>query len=493
MTMDRRGQQARLLAAAVPALLALFPANVSANAGPFVVWSPGGDPSAKGVLAHIDPSLRPAREERLRVVKEDLEIGFGTNVPSEPLRDSPLARVTARYQVENPTDRELVVDFGFPVLRAMAGAQLANGLAPDASVKVDDEWVEMDLFVPGTIYGLIRRSARAVIEKAVARDPELSALTSALRALGQNGRTGEVAELRMRLAQHLKTRWRWTERDVDLFFEYARLDWKWEGKLPDESESDRWLDAAALREVPREHLGTLLAAIGEQKGTQFLTHLARLLDSQEVTDYEALFQAWGGDVRERAVDLRTGEARLRRDSKRLAKETGATTDATIYARVDYLDAAYLNEAERRSCQTILKNLPVTFTFAPMNLLHYRVTFAPKSTRVITVAYSQYAYADTGPPASYQIAYVVHPASLWKDFGPIHLTIRAPEATPVRASVACGKSQVDEREMSLRRGSDSKPQKTRATITECTVTDKTGELFVGLDADEWERLVGVQRR
>ena len=34
------------------------------NGGPFVVKYPGGDPAAKGVLARLDPDLRPSRESR---------------------------------------------------------------------------------------------------------------------------------------------------------------------------------------------------------------------------------------------------------------------------------------------------------------------------------------------------------------------------------------------------------------------------------------------
>ena len=49
------------------------------NGGPFVVKYPGGDPAAKGVLARLDPSLKPQTETRLRVVKEDLTICFETD------------------------------------------------------------------------------------------------------------------------------------------------------------------------------------------------------------------------------------------------------------------------------------------------------------------------------------------------------------------------------------------------------------------------------
>ena len=109
-----------------------------------------------------------------------------------------------------------------------------------------------------------------------------------------------------------------------------------------------------------------------------------------------------------------------------------TADPTVYARVDYLDPnAKITAEEKASCQAILKNLPVVFTFAPMNLLHYQAKFPAHGTRTVTVSYRQYAYADTRGSGSYQLAYVLHPATLWKEFGPIHLTFKCPRASPAR--------------------------------------------------------------
>jgi hypothetical protein len=185
--------------------------------------------------------------------------------------------------------------------------------------------------------------------------------------------------------------------------------------------------------------------------------------------------------------LTTGKIRPRENS-------GAAPGTTIYARVDYLDPnnKQLSEAEKESCKTILKNLPVTFTFAPMNLLHYQVKFAPKSTQTVSVAYSQYAYEDTASPKSYQLAYVVHPASLWKEFGPIHLTIKAPADTPARASVACAKSGSEERTIPVRGSGKAAPteRKVAYTVYQAVVTDETGELFVGLEAAGWASVMGA---
>ena len=78
------------------------------NGGPFVVKSPNGDPAAKGVLARLDPTLKPAQETRLRVLKEDLTIRF---VPEQrgwhgdKCRLPPLVEVTAAYQHREP-DRQ---------------------------------------------------------------------------------------------------------------------------------------------------------------------------------------------------------------------------------------------------------------------------------------------------------------------------------------------------------------------------------------------------
>ena len=37
---------------------------IFANGGPFVLKYPNGDPAAKGVLARLDPDLKPGRENR---------------------------------------------------------------------------------------------------------------------------------------------------------------------------------------------------------------------------------------------------------------------------------------------------------------------------------------------------------------------------------------------------------------------------------------------
>lgn len=445
--------------------------SVWGNGGPFVVRHPGGDPAAKGVLARLHPDLNPGREEQLRVVKEDLTIEFVNDLLGQA-NTAPLANVVAAYQIENPTDEEVTLDFGFPILRGIYLNPFAMGMSPQVRVTVDGKYVQTDLISNSAIYGILRQRARDTIERAIAADAKLAGLIK--------------DKARAALAEYVTTSLKWNDRDAALLVEYANVDLGKQGLFLVDGRVG-WSRDAELNKLAQAHLGTL-AAIGEKKATQFLAHLAGLFDARSTADYEAIFTAWGGDVRERAVDLTTGKIRPRENS-------GAAADSTIYARVNYLDsnASQLTDAEKASCKTILENLPVTFTFAPMNLLHYQVKFAPHSTQTVTVSYSQYAYEDTAEPKSYQLAYVVYPASLWNEFGPIHLTIKAPADTSARASVACTKSGSEERAVTLRPASAKatapETRKVNYAIYQAVVTDKTGELFVGLEANGWTKAMG----
>ena len=252
-----------------------------------------------------------------------------------------------------------------------------------------------------------------------------------------------------------------------------------------------------------------LSAIGEQKATQLFARLASRFDKNAGTLYEAIFIAWGGDVRERSIDLATGRIRPRKlalgppvattygkDPPPEYYDQRLTADPTVYARIDYLDPnAKITNEERQSCRTILEDLPVVFTFAPMNLLYYQVKFAPHSTRTVTVRYRQYAYADTRGPGSYQLAYVLHPATLWKEFGPIEITVRVPKGIACRASAAIERTG----EVQAERGgtadksefdTPSSHKSYQATIYQATLAkpeEKSGELFVGIDKAAWDKL------
>ncbi|GMV96773.1 MAG: hypothetical protein AMXMBFR83_11330 [Phycisphaerae bacterium] len=514
-----------------------------ANGGPFLVKYPNGDPAAKGVLARLDPDLKPAREERLRVVKEDLRILFvrdgmrmgravdaeGKPAEANPLARPPLAVVTAAYAIENPSDQQVSVDFGFPILRGIYVQPWSMMPRPDAQVQLDGKNVQVNILSNSLIYGLIRQRCREAIERAVAADAELSKRVGRVRAssyvrqrareavnqaiandeaVGRAARTDAVLSrllhresdaqdpdreaTRQALADYLTGTLKWNRESAALMVEYACLDLGPSSGHPhDRSYFGFEFLSTEAGNLTNANLGRL-SAIGEQKATQLFAELAARFDPQVKLTYEGIFSAWGGDVRERSVDLSTGELRPREITLDPAMSendvrNAGFLDPTIYARVDYLSPQPgMTEAEKASCRAILKHLPVVFTFAPMNLLYYQAAFAPRSTHTLTVTYKQYAYLDTRSPSSYQLAYVVHPASLWKDFGPIELEIAVPEGLAVKASVECAPAGVEERELppdvfSGRR----EARKQRLALHRTTIHEKTGELFVAVDAKAWQ--------
>lgn len=458
-----------------------------ANGGPFVIKYPDGDSAAKSVLARLGPDLKPARETRLRVVKEDLSVAFRARNADMP----PVATVSAAYTIENPTDEEVEVDFGFPILRGIYILPYDMARRPHVGVRVDDADVPATLISNSAIYGIIRQGARRAIDRGLAADPKLRGLVEAVSDFPTDGRAGPEEALGSYLTDSLG----WTDRDAALMVAYAGLDvGKAVHRPRDRGQAYWWTRDDQLRRLVDANLGPL-AAIGEQKTTQLFAQLAGRFEPETAAKYEAIFTAWGGDIRERSVDLKTGEVRPREitvdatDEKALGLKGYA--DPTIYARVEYLDErADITEDEKVACRAILKNLPVIFTFAPMNLLHYNVTFPPGGTRQLTVEYSQYAYRDTADPESYQLAYVVHPASMWDSFGPINLKVAVPKRVPFRASIATEAAEAPEGEspLAMRRfGSDDTAE---YDLHGATLEEKTGEIFLAVNAEAWhEHLAG----
>ncbi len=485
----------RLAAACSLALCLLSIGFALANGGPFAIRYPDGDPAAKGILARIDPALKPRRETVLRVVKEDLTFLFqqGREMYSDPggrQAGPPRVRVSAKYTIENPTDKPIQVDFGFPILRGVYMDPHSMVPRPEVEVWLGPARIECDMITNSLIYAIIRQNARETIERALQADPALRKLVMEVHDSADAPRIAARNKLRRYLAGKLK----WDPRDTELMVEYAGITLE-----PSNSEgpyvrypSDRSYAYFPMGEEASELLAANMgpvAAIGEQKATQFLARLASCFDPKVASTYEAIFTAWGGDVRERSVDMNTGKVRPREIT--VKREPGTFTkatiwdDPTVYARVDYLDpSARLSDDERKACRNILKNLPVVFTFAPMNLLHYQVSFPAKSTQTLTVNYGQFAYLDTKAPSSYQLAYVVHPASLWKSFGPINLEVLIPEGAGLKSSIPCTKAGVKELNYE---SAFPTAEKGRYTVYKGTVKDKTGEIFLATDAATWHKM------
>ena len=471
----------------VLSLCLLVQSLAMANGGPFVLKYPNGDPAAKGVLARLDPDLKPGRETRLRVIKEDLKVTFGGESPfgwaDKSADGPPLAHVSAEYTIENPTNEEIEVDFGFPILRGIyvdPGSMIPR---PHVNVRLDNKSVKSTIISNSAIYGIIRQRAREVIEKAIADDVKLKELVDSVRdAKNETMKTGRKA-----LLSHLIDNMNWNHRDAALMVEYASLEFgKIKSHPPDRNHIGWFGIDIQLHQLINENLGPV-AAIGEQKATQFFAQLASRFDPEAAAAYEAIFTAWGGDVRERSVDLKTGKVRPREITIEPKAINNALlirlgNDPTIYARVDYLDPkANISESEKASCKAILKNLPVVFTFAPMNILHYQVKFPAKSTQTLTVSYDQYAYSDTHSPSSYQLAYVLHPASLWDEFGPINLEVAVPEGIDFRASVPCENGGVKKSGFS-----PNQPPNSSFNIYKAELEQKTGELYLAVEATGWKQ-------
>ena len=460
------------------------------------------------MLARLDPSLKPAREARLEVIKEDLTVLFG-RARFGRLSGPPLASVAAAYTIKNPTKKAVTMDFGFPILRGIYISPYAMMATPAVHVTVDKKYVRTRVISNSAIYGVIRHRARRAIEKGVAADATLARLVKVVRAAMKTGKKKNRARAtpqqqkaggrafkfvaralaaRKALAAHLAKQG-WKARDAALMVEYASVDLGKPMVYPVDG-TRYWTRDSKLNKLRNSNLGPL-GAIGEQKTTQLLAQLARRFDARAAAAYESIFKAWGGNVRERSVDVQTGKLRPREVSR---KGKGAGRDPTIYARVAYLNPhARITPAERHACKQILKNLPVVFTFAPMNLLYYQVEFPAGATRLVTVSYQQHAYVDTRKRRSYQLAYVLHPASLWRRFGPINLKIFLPAGVPMKASVPYTR---DKKRAKAPHGSNwlfsSPRQKGDPPMVSYSATltrpeQKKGELFVGIDAGKWAQV------
>ena len=83
---------------------------------------------------------------------------------------------------------------------------------------------------------------------------------------------------------------------------------------------------------------------------------------------------------------------------------------------------------------------------------------------------------------YQLAYVIHPASLWESFGPIRVTVQVPRAVRVRASATMQKS--DAPPLAVSTEDSTAYQSYEATLVQ--KREKTGELFVAVDKADWDR-------
>jgi hypothetical protein len=476
--------------ATIVMLVMVMESAAMANGGPFLVRSANGDTAAKGVPAPILPDLLPGRESRLRVEREDLAVDFNPNAAS-------LVDVTARYTIANPGKDDISLDIGFPILRGIYQPYHGGGMGgpgyrgpPAVHVKLGEKHQAFDIISNTNLLARIREHAYEIVETGITR-MGMKDIYERMKSL-----TDKQADVLQAALQAKVRKAGWSERDARLLAGFVRAVAyvvpeptptppeqvrEQMRRTPDEAGRNwgHWVEEPRTGEIPfvegtvsiwgtshPKYLGTL-ASLGEVKATQLLSHLASLFDPAAGRSYENIFAAWGGDVRERAVDMTSGAERPRQ----------VVAPDTLYARVDYFQEGLVTDPGRRAaCKQILADLPVTFTFAPMSLIHTRVRFPGQARLVLEFNYVQHPFVDSGPPPSYQLAYVVHPASFWSEFGPIHVTVRVPKGVPFRASAPLPKTK-------------SKPAE-NVDRYEGELGTKTGELFLGVPKDEWWKAVNA---
>ncbi|HEY3358095.1 MAG TPA: hypothetical protein VGQ83_32900, partial [Polyangia bacterium] len=221
----------------------------------------------------------------------------------------------------------------------------------------------------------------------------------------------------------------WSERDAALMGEVAGLDLDQKtAAAPDRSR------LLPLSELAQANLGPL-AALGERRATQLLAHLAARFDPA-APRAERLAAAWAGDGRELVLDLGSGRLRPRERPRagvgaRGGPERGQPGDG---AALD--ESVALTAAAKESLRRILRLEPAEPAVAPLNLLQVRLTVPPRSRRSVRITYTQVAHRSAAAPASYQVAAVVHPATLWRRSAPIHLAVTAFAGVPPRVSAPC---------------------------------------------------------
>jgi hypothetical protein len=391
------------------------------------------------------PELMPGREARLRVVKARLVVGCERAAQPGP----PLARVGLTAVVENPTGEVIEEELGFPILHPVAVRAV--------QVQVEGVDARAGAVSSHELLGRAREIDRAIIDRGIAADPTLARLTAALRAAtgsrppatraasGPRALARRAAAepralaTRAALADHL-ARKGWPDRDAALMAEVA-------GLLP-----------AAAKPGPATAAGLgPLAALGERRATQLLATLAARFDPARAASPERVVAAWAAEAREQALDLGTGQVRLRAP----AAPASAPAEAARLER----DRS-LKPAQKESLRRILRSLPPAAPLARLSLVRYALKVPAHSRRTVRLSYTQRAYPDAGPPVTWQVGVVVQPASLWQSHGPIGFEVRAPAGVAVRASAPC--------------------TTTAAGACRGTVAAGAGPLLVAVDAAAWER-------
>ena len=202
-------------------------------------------------------------------------------------------------------------------------------------------------------------------------------------------------------------------------------------------------------------------------------------------------------MRERAVDLRTGKIRPREVELSADKPRSGiggarlreVADPTVYARVDYLDSnSPLPEEDRTIAPSGARE--------PARGLHVRpdgIAALPSDVPAQGNAdrdgeILKYACIDTCDPATYQIAYILHPATLWDEFGPIRLSVHVPKGMACQGVHTAGQERFYAGRGGAsaggnRRGAEGSMDAYTAALTR--KAEKSGQLFIAVEKAAWD--------
>jgi len=438
-----------------------------ANGGPFFERHVDGSNAVGASMAPFE-NMIPGLQDRIACLGEDLTITIenelklgraaeaakkapassGTILDSKGINYKkihslvperlPRIKVEAKYTLVNTSDGPVTVRFGFPVIYSPHGS---------AKVLVDGTKTKSHHLSLDDILLHIRAVAAERIAEVLTIDKKLADAVAAINEIESSYdrrkpeksvmNLGKRARAAKALRDILKERGL-TDSQVALVSEFFILPASAKPVRP---------NIDALEEHPRYNATRaffpergVLERIGAIKATQLYTEVLKALAPAQGIDYEQFFRAWGGQEKRVSLDLVTGAIRERVLSPIRFTHGGmmGPIPLDIYAREEYLNARNLPKDLKEHLMTVLKSLPVTFAFAPVNMTVYDVTFPPGQKRTVTVEVSQLPSIDGREPVTAQFEYIVKTARYFKEFDHINLEVRAPSGTPLAVSPTCTK-------------------------------------------------------
>ena len=436
-----------------------------ANGGPFFERHVDGSNAVSASMAPFE-NMIPGLQDRIACLGEDLTITIDDELrlgraaeaakkaspPSGSILDGkkidykertsliperlPRIEVEAKYTLVNTSDGPVKMRFGFPVIysaRQRVKVVVDGKKTTSHHMSLDDILLHIRAIAAERVAEVLTIDKK--LADAVAKINEIESVyssdkpTEAVMRLHNRHRAADA------LRDILKER-RLTDSQVALVSEFFILP---PSPKPTRLNIEGLAERASFYGFrPSLPEGGVLARIGALKATQLYTEVLKALAPAQSIDYEQFFRAWGGREKRVSLDLETGEVRERVLSPIRFAEGGmmGPIPLDIYAREEYLNARNLPKDLKKHLMTVLKNLPVTFAFAPVNMTVYEVAFAPGQKRTVAVEVNQLPSIDGREPVTAQFEYIMKTARYFKEFDHINLEVRAPKGTKLTISPTC---------------------------------------------------------